>query len=78
MRSCRFCFIVGGLGLEIVGSDEVATHLSKFLICGWGVDGPSVDFQFCIVVFLDYASVESTMVDVGVDAPLFAPTEIFA
>ena len=35
--------IVGGLGLEIVGGDEVATYLSEFLIGREVVDSPCVD-----------------------------------
>jgi hypothetical protein len=66
------------LELEIVGSDEVATYLSEFLICRGCVDSPGVDFETCVVVFFYYAAVDSTVVDVGVDVPLFAPTEIFA
>lgn len=35
--------IVGGLGLEIVGSDEIASHFCVFLKGGEVVDSPCVD-----------------------------------
>ena len=30
------------------------------------------------MVFFDYSSVDSTVVNVGIDIPLFAPLEVFA
>ena len=42
--SCRLFIIRGGLRLEIVGGDEVATYLSEFLIGREVVDSPGVDF----------------------------------
>ena len=42
------------------------------------VDCPSVDFQSVVVVFFDYSSVDSTVVNVCIDIPLFAPLEVFA
>ena len=63
---------------KIIGSDKVATHLSKFLVGREIVDCPSVDFQSVVVVFFDYSSVDSTVVNVGIYMPLFAPLEVFA
>ncbi len=39
-----FVYYKGGLRLEIVGGDEVATYLSEFLIGREVVDSPGVDF----------------------------------
>ena len=66
------------LELEIICSYKIATHLSVFFVCRVGVDSPGVDFESCLVVFFDYAMVDGTVVYVGVDAPLFAPLEVFA
>ena len=63
---------------KIIGSDKVASHLSKFLVGREIVDCPSVDFETCVVVFLYYAAVDSTVVNVGIDIPLFAPPEVVA
>ena len=63
---------------KIIGSDKVASHLSKFLVGREIVDCPSVDFQSVVVVLFDYSSVDSTVVNVCIDIPLFAPLEVFA
>lgn len=63
---------------KIIGSDKVAFHLSKFLVGREIVDCPGVNFETCVVVFFDYSSVDSTVVNVCIDIPLFAPLEVFA
>ena len=63
---------------KIICCYKIATHLSKFLVGREIVDCPSVDFQSVVVVFFDYSSVDSTVVNVCIDIPLFAPLEVFS